>query len=247
MLFSMATGVCAEDIAADTQDGYIVSDPVALTFYPPDDWRAATHGIPDPDVLKTRNYTDKSFLSAKSNQGLQLMAVSSNQKDYIYNFQTYEKWSEQVFDLRTANYDTKMMLIEKFLALPYMTDMSITDVTAGDGQFYSAGDVDYVVFDIAYRDNNIFTTGQVYVTVVNGFFLSFMYTSTTNSKTSKELDSIQQLEFKNAVQRTKFLNVEGKEILSREQLIIIAGVAVVLIFLWILVGIAKARKRNRYL
>lgn len=247
MLFGMASGVFAEDAVQKPGDGYIISEPVALTFYPPDKWLAATHGYPDSTVLKALGYTEKSFLMTKNGQGLQLVAISTNRKDIIHNFQTYGDWSEKVFDLRTANYDTKMMLIDKFLELPYMTDLSITEVVTGDGEFYSTGDADYVVFDISYRENNIYTTGQVYVTVVNGFFLSFLYTSLSNSKTSRELDSIQKLSFKDAIQRISFLNIEGKEILSREQIIIVIGVGVVLIFLWILVSISKARKRRRYL
>lgn len=253
MLTSIGASVSAEETttaaAAAASSKLIISEPVSMNLNPLPDWYSATQENIDKACISKLDYTESMFKAEKTGFGLVYASCNENAKNSIYIYQTVDNWSQSVFDLSASSFANKTELPGKVTTLPmFSKDRGYDKINIGTPEVITYNNGEYAVFDMWYTKNKTQHTSQVLATVVNGYYVVIFYDIIPNSKAvTKEIPDSAKNSMKGFMKSVSYLDVQEKSILSREQIIIIAGAAACLLFLAILSSLVKSRKRKRYL
>lgn len=235
-VMTASSTVCfAEEVSTEEEKGRIVIDSANVSFVQPDGWSGVSTGKMVKKQLDALGVAEATVTSDfKKNNG-HYLGKSANKSIQLYVTSFGDDTSEKIFNSNTGDYNLVSEYLnnpEKFKYTTFQNGMVVkrtSDKIMADGAAFHL--VEYTEGD---------KMGLCYSTVVNGKYISFDFKGLTG-----KISDADKIIIVNTMNSVKILNLEEKETLDQDQIIIIGGVAfIAVLFFGSIIAVNNKKKRR---
>ena len=236
LVVAASSTVCyAEEESAAAEEGRIVIDSANVSFVKPKGWNGVSKDNMEKKQLDALGTVETTVANDFKKHNGHFLGKSANKSIELYITSFGDSTSEKIFNSNTGDYN----LISEYLNDPekykYMRFDANVRIDRTSDKLMADGAAFHVTeYTIGKK------SGLCYSTVINGKYISFDFRGLTG--TISDADKIVIVNCMNSV---NILNVEEKETLDQNQIMIIGGVGFIAILFFGSIIVVNSKKKRR--